>query len=198
MGINERRNREKVELRKKILESAFALINRDGHHKLTIRKLAGEIEYSPRTVYLYYADRDEILRAVVEYGFSFTLNKLRANEFYKDLSPEEHMKTAIENHVKMAFGNPNYYRTVVHVIQDKGTAPGPSQKEVERYISESIAAHCRNEGADRDFTTFFLTSSLRGNTIELLNRQLNAGNEDIDEIIKQLVGFYSRLILRST
>ncbi len=73
MGVKERRDREKEELRQKILDAAVELIARDGHEALTIRKLASRIEYSPRTIYLYFADKETLLEDVVEEGFRRTL-----------------------------------------------------------------------------------------------------------------------------
>jgi AcrR family transcriptional regulator len=41
----------------------------EGFEKVTIRRIAEEIEYSPATIYLYFADKDEILFALHEKGF---------------------------------------------------------------------------------------------------------------------------------
>lgn len=86
MGIKERREREKEELRQKILDAAIELIARDGHEALTIRKLASRIEYSPRTIYLYFADKEALLEDVVEEGFRRTL-AIRAKQARADEAP---------------------------------------------------------------------------------------------------------------
>jgi AcrR family transcriptional regulator len=83
MGVKERREREKEELRQKILDAAIELIARDGHEALTIRKLASRIEYSPRTIYLYFADKEALLEDVVEEGFRRTL-AIRAKQAEAD------------------------------------------------------------------------------------------------------------------
>lgn len=83
MGVKERRDREKEELRQKILDAAVELIARDGHEALTIRKLASRIEYSPRTIYLYFADKEALLEDVVEEGFRRTL-AIRAKQAEAD------------------------------------------------------------------------------------------------------------------
>ncbi len=69
MGIAERKARHKKELQETILQAAVELIERDGVEKLTLRKLAARIEYSPATIYLYYKDKDELLYALHEEGF---------------------------------------------------------------------------------------------------------------------------------
>lgn len=61
MGIKERRNIEKAEMKKKIKGAAIELIEQEGYEKLSIRKIAAKIEYSPTTIYLYYKDKAEII-----------------------------------------------------------------------------------------------------------------------------------------
>lgn len=194
MSIKDRRSREKEELKQKILESAFRIVNQMGYHALTIRKLAEEIEYSPRTIYLYYADKEDLLRAIVEYGFSFTVKNLEANDFYKDLSPEEHLKAAIGNHLKMAFENINYYNTVIHVIQSSGYEPGPNQKKVEAYLKESLVPHLSIDGVTPEFSLFFLFSSLRGVTVELINRESSSKHEDLSKHRDMIFNLYKNIL----
>ena len=61
MGIKERRDIEKAEMKKKIKGAAIELIEQEGYEKLSIRKIAAKIEYSPTTIYLYYKDKAEII-----------------------------------------------------------------------------------------------------------------------------------------
>jgi AcrR family transcriptional regulator len=69
MGIPERRERQKAELRDQILTAASRIIAEDGFDALTMRKIADAIEYSPATIYLYFASRDEIALELVRNGF---------------------------------------------------------------------------------------------------------------------------------
>lgn len=61
MGIKERRDIEKVEMKRKIINAAIEIIEQEGYEKLSIRKIAAKIEYSPTTIYLYYKDKAEII-----------------------------------------------------------------------------------------------------------------------------------------
>ncbi|WP_410771272.1 TetR/AcrR family transcriptional regulator [Fontibacillus sp. BL9] len=61
MGIKERRDIEKAVMKKKIKNAAIELIEQGGYEKLSIRKIAAKIEYSPTTIYLYYKDKAEII-----------------------------------------------------------------------------------------------------------------------------------------
>lgn len=61
MGIRERRDAEKAEMKKKIMDAAVEIINQEGYENLSIRKIAAKIEYSPTAIYLYYKDKAQII-----------------------------------------------------------------------------------------------------------------------------------------
>ncbi|WP_125140903.1 TetR/AcrR family transcriptional regulator [Clostridium transplantifaecale] len=68
MGIRERRDGEKAEMRKKIMDAAVEIINQEGYENLSIRKIAAKIEYSPTAIYLYYKDKAQIITDMAD-GF---------------------------------------------------------------------------------------------------------------------------------
>jgi len=69
MGITERREREKEVLRASIIEAARDLLSEEGLGGLSMRAIAERIEYSPSTIYLYFRDKDALIREVVLEGF---------------------------------------------------------------------------------------------------------------------------------
>ncbi len=64
MGITQRKEREKEEMRRLILDAALQLFRKKGLDAVSIRNIAEMIEYSPATIYLYYKDKSEILSAL--------------------------------------------------------------------------------------------------------------------------------------
>ncbi|CAN5367504.1 TetR/AcrR family transcriptional regulator [soil metagenome] len=60
MGISERKEREKDEMRKIILDAAFEMFLTEGYSGTSLREIAKKIEYSPATIYLYYKDKDAL------------------------------------------------------------------------------------------------------------------------------------------
>ncbi len=70
MGVRERQARDKELLRKNILDAARELIRESGYEKLTIRKIAAKIEYSPMALYNHFSDKDDILIALAREGFA--------------------------------------------------------------------------------------------------------------------------------
>jgi AcrR family transcriptional regulator len=77
MGISERKERQKAELRQQILKAARDIVLRDGFAALTMRKIADAIEYAPGTLYLYFESRDEIAKQLCIQGYQELLDFLQ-------------------------------------------------------------------------------------------------------------------------
>ena len=61
MGIAERKQRQKEEVRSSILNAAWRLVESDGWQSLTMRKIADAIEYSAPVIYDHFANKEAIL-----------------------------------------------------------------------------------------------------------------------------------------
>ena len=60
MGITERKAREKKDLRALILKTAEELFVREGYEKVSMRKIASRMEYSPTTIYHHFTHKAEL------------------------------------------------------------------------------------------------------------------------------------------
>jgi AcrR family transcriptional regulator len=69
VGVAERREREREQLRGLIVDAARDLLVEQGLAGLSMRAIAERIEYSPATIYIYFKDKDELIRDVVRTGF---------------------------------------------------------------------------------------------------------------------------------
>ncbi|MDC7226933.1 MAG: TetR/AcrR family transcriptional regulator [Spirochaetales bacterium] len=193
MCIKERKQREKEQFRNRILETAIRIVHEDGFQALTIRKLAERIEYSPRTIYLYFSDKEELLKAIVEYGFAASVQNLEANDYYSGLSAEQHLRAAVSYHLKTAVENVNYYNAVIQIIQGKGFEPGPNQLKFEQYLSESLEPYLKMDG-DSAFTMFLLFASIRGIAVELINKSLPVNADELNDKTELVFNFYKNLL----
>jgi AcrR family transcriptional regulator len=66
----DRRERERLALRRKILDAARRLFAEKGYEAVTMRTIADEIEYSPRTIYLHFKDKEELIRELCTEDFA--------------------------------------------------------------------------------------------------------------------------------
>lgn len=108
MGIKERKERHREDLKQLILQAARKLFTENGYEATTIRKIAAEIEFSPTTIYLYYKDKNEILYALHGEGF-----KLLAQQFQALIQvdhPFERLKAMGRAYIRFAFENRDFYQ----------------------------------------------------------------------------------------
>ena len=103
-----RHDQQKSELRKKILETARKLVLRKGFAELSIRKLADAIGYAPGTIYLYFKNRDEIVREICVLGFAELFGQMKSAAEVVD--PRERLVALLRAYANFAVNNPETYR----------------------------------------------------------------------------------------
>src|SRR5512143_2747960 len=108
MGILERREREKEEVRGKILDAARELFAAEGYEKVTMRRIAEVIEYSPTTIYLHFEDKDDLVRALCNVDFGHLLQAMEHEPMPAD--PIEAIRQLGRAYVAFALEYPNHYR----------------------------------------------------------------------------------------
>jgi AcrR family transcriptional regulator len=78
MVLQQRREREKNEMRHAILNAARTIAGDEGWSAVSIRRIADRIEYSPPVIYQHFADKEALQKALVLEGFVELLARLRA------------------------------------------------------------------------------------------------------------------------
>jgi AcrR family transcriptional regulator len=108
MSVQERRVREKSEVRQKILDAARELFVTYGYEGVTMRKVAERIEYSPTSIYLHFADKESLFREICDQDFG------RLSEAFRELAgiqdPGERLAACARVYIEFAVANPNHYR----------------------------------------------------------------------------------------
>jgi AcrR family transcriptional regulator len=69
MGIPERRERERHELRQRILDAARELFAARGYEAVTMREIAKRIEYSATALYKHFVDKEALVRELCRNDF---------------------------------------------------------------------------------------------------------------------------------
>ena len=72
------REQARMSTRQAILDAARILFSRNGYAGLTMRRLAQQIGYTPRTIYLYFADKDDLLSELIEADVGRLADRLEA------------------------------------------------------------------------------------------------------------------------
>ncbi|MDA8082104.1 MAG: TetR/AcrR family transcriptional regulator [Nitrospiraceae bacterium] len=94
-------------MRTLILDTAMRLFLEEGFEKVTVRRIAGAIEYSPATIYLYFRDKNDILFALHAEGFDRFYRLQQTVLQVKD--PWERLRMHARVYISFALENREYY-----------------------------------------------------------------------------------------
>ncbi len=101
---------EKLKARTQILDAARELVVSKGIEAVTMREIAKKIDYSPTTIYLYFADKDSLIQALCLTDFK-TLGK-ELNSIMQIQAPVERMVALGSAYARFALSYPNHYRLI--------------------------------------------------------------------------------------
>lgn len=122
MGITERKQMEKEIIRKKIIDAASEILVSEGYEKLSIRKIASKIEYSPGIIYHYFSDKGEIIAFIVQQEYERILKCI--SEIQVDVeNPEKSMELSLRAYINLILEAPEKFRAIlmndIEVVQEK-------------------------------------------------------------------------------
>ena len=107
MGIVARKEKQKQEIRSLILKESMKLFVEEGFSKVSVRKIAERVQYSPTTLYLYFKDKNEILFYCCESGFKKMLEQNITLGLISD--PIERLHQMGVNYLNFGLENPEFY-----------------------------------------------------------------------------------------
>lgn len=76
--VQQRRARDREEVRRALLDAARELLEGEGYAAVTMRRVAERAEYGLGTVYSYFSDKDDLLYAIARADFARTTEQMRA------------------------------------------------------------------------------------------------------------------------
>jgi AcrR family transcriptional regulator len=170
MGITERREREREEVRRKILDAARDLFMTEGYEHVTMRRIAEAIEYSPTAIYLHFEDKEDLVLALCRQDFGRLLAAMEKETPPAD--PIECLRELGRAYARFGLENPNHYRFMFlspmkpeHKAEP--TDPGHQSYEVLRAAVTRAMERGALRPADPDTVAQVLWASIHG-TVALL------------------------------
>lgn len=154
MGIKERRDKEKLELKNKIISAAEELFADAGYQNISMRKIANKIEYSLPTIYQFFDKKADIL------FYIYKKNNGKLLDLFMEISEGENasiekLKDMSRTYINFAVENPHYYELAYMsnaVRYEKDLAyhepQSPGFKAYEIILSTIIK--CKEEGYFQD------------------------------------------------
>jgi len=109
MGIAERRQRHKEEIKKEIILTAWELVKKEGWQSLSIRKIADAIEYSVPVIYDHFENKEAILLEFAKKGYyKLFKHMFEAKEQHTD--PAEQIKAMADAYWNFAHEHRELYQ----------------------------------------------------------------------------------------
>jgi AcrR family transcriptional regulator len=190
------RERRRAQLRIEIIQAAGVAFASRGYEQFSIRKLAAELGCAPGTLYLYFCDKDDLLRAVVEESFAGLLKTLQAIAPGHD--PLASLRAKLRAYIEFGLRNPDHYKCAF-VLQGSTTRKRSSNPHPAFSEMLDSVRRCVETGVfgpvDIDLTSQVLWACIHGITSLLISRPTFPWvdkNELIDELIETAVAGITR------
>lgn len=79
MGSKERIAKHKEKLYLEIISTAISMVRSEGRHALSLRRIAGRIEYSAPVIYSHFDNKEDLLTVLSNIGFHKLNTKIEVN-----------------------------------------------------------------------------------------------------------------------
>jgi AcrR family transcriptional regulator len=191
-------------MRRLILETAMKLFLREGFEKVTMRRIAQEIEYSPATIYLHFRDKDDILYALHSEGFEELYRRQQAILTIKD--PLKRLRRHGEVYLSFALEKPEYYDLMFimrnparKIREEKAWDIGRRSYEfLRKNVDECIKAGVLPK-ANPDAAALSLWAHVHGiASLIIRGRCIMFPEEHMDSIIKDALDFSMKNVIGNT
>lgn len=203
MTIAARKQREKEEMRRLILDAAKSIFLEKGFHSTSLRNIAEKIQYSPGTIYLYFKDKDEIFHALHEEGFAKMLQMMAPLQHVQD--PMQRLIAMGRVYMNFAWENKDLY-DLMFIME----APINSEKDRDKWVMgnqtleqlKQILTQCKQVGyfkdMDPEYLSFLIWSALHGMCALYCRNRCHAYEHTSDQdLLRQGMDYFISIIQKS-
>jgi len=132
MGLKERRQREKDQRRKHILDAARSVLYESGLQAASIGRIAGLAELGVGTIYTYYRNKEEIFVALQQEGLELLCGKLKEIDDTA-VTPVEKLKQYAAAYLDFSRNNREYYDIINYFLASPEVMfPQPLKERIDR------------------------------------------------------------------
>jgi AcrR family transcriptional regulator len=110
MSKNLKKTKNKL-IKNAILAAAREIVEKSGFDKLSIRKLATKVGYSPGNIYQYFESKDQIVIELIQSGYKTILSSLETEAEFSSVEAEIRYK--FSQYIKSALENKYYYKSLM-------------------------------------------------------------------------------------
>ena len=165
-----RREQEREDLRRRILDATGSLFLEQGYEGLSMRQIAERIGYSATTIYRYYNDKDDLLYAIVQDGF-LRFGKALSKAAQSSDDPRERLAALGHAYIHFGLKNPIYYQLMFmqrfdFLFESRAEEQAPmidSFAVLQQAVEQSMQAGVLRQG-DPETTSIVIWSVVHGIT----------------------------------
>lgn len=169
MGPKERREREREDIRGRILDAARELFVAEGVESVTMRRIAEKIEYSATAIYFHFRDKEALLAELCDCDFRAFASGF--HEIAKIADPVERLRAAGLAYIAFGVENQSHYRLMFMTPKDhsktssltKGNPEEDAYTFLKGIVAELVAKRLlRKELSDVDLASQVIWSGVHG------------------------------------
>src|SRR5438093_7749043 len=123
----ERRQRERVQTRQKILDAARRMFVQRGYEATTMRAIAARIGYTPTAIYHHFDDKEALVAELSALDFRAFAQALR--DFGAVADPVERLRRTGRAYVAFGVANPMHYQFLFMTRRPKESPKGTGQPD---------------------------------------------------------------------
>ncbi len=129
MGLKERRDREKEERKRQILDAARDLLFAEGLQSTSVNKIAKNAELGVGTIYSYFRSKEEIFAALQQEGIDLLHEKAK-NAISRENSGPDRLRAIAGSYLDFSAENRDYFDIINYFLSSPGTLLGDELKEI--------------------------------------------------------------------
>lgn len=168
MGPKERREREREEIRTRILDAARELFASEGVDSVTMRRIADRIEYSPTAIYFHFRDKDALLAELCDCDFRTFAHGFI--EIAQIPDPLERLRVAGRAYISFGLNHPSHYRLMFmtpKATEQSTIAKGNPEEDAYAFLKGVVGElmakkRFRDEHTDVDLLSQVIWSTVHG------------------------------------
>jgi AcrR family transcriptional regulator len=173
VGTKERRDRERLETREKILAAAREMFAEEGYEAVTMRAIAERIEYTPTAIYHHFKNKDALLLELCRADFESLAKHF--NVVAHSADPLERIVAVGEAYIEFALKFPSQYRFMFMTVlppslfdaEYVAQTLGDPERNAYTFLRESCrlvieSGHMRPEITDPDALAQILWAQVHG------------------------------------
>ena len=189
MGIKERKERQRRDVRNGILAAARETASREGWQSVTIRKIAERIEYSPPVIYEHFGSKEEILLELMRLGYAEQLEAVESARRAAS-GPEEALLGIARAWQGFAFQSPDLYQ-VMYGLGGVPFSATETRKEGEKIgeavgkVIEEILRENGKEVEDIEGKVTLLWSTVHGLVALTMVGRIGGGQKEAERLAEQ-------------